>query len=146
MAAPKGNCFNPKGRPQKEINWDEFEQMCAWHCTQYEIASFLKMHPDTLRDHAIEHYQEDFSSLYKRYEACGKCSLKRSQYKMADTNPTMSIWLGKQYLGQRETPLENIISEQIAKPFEAIMSLLTNLQSSTRKDADTNSNTDTKSA
>ena len=28
-------------------------------------------------------------------------SLRRSQFKLAEKNATMAIWLGKQYLGQR---------------------------------------------
>ncbi len=29
-------------------------------------------------------------------------SLRRHQMKMAEKNPTMLLWLGKQYLGQRD--------------------------------------------
>lgn len=29
-------------------------------------------------------------------------SLRRTQFKLAEKNPTMAIWLGKQYLGQRD--------------------------------------------
>ena len=29
-------------------------------------------------------------------------SLRRSQFRIAETNPTMAIWLGKQYLGQKD--------------------------------------------
>lgn len=32
----------------------------------------------------------------------GKVSLRRKQFLMADKNPAMAIWLGKQYLGQHD--------------------------------------------
>lgn len=32
----------------------------------------------------------------------GLASLRRQQFKMAETNATMQIWLGKQYLEQRD--------------------------------------------
>ena len=120
--------------------------MCAWHCTQSEIASFFKIHPDTLRDLIQEHYKDDFSTIYKRFQESGKCSLRRNQYIMSATNATMSIWTGKQYLGQKDTLPENMVGAEIAKPFNDIMAMLGTLQSETRKDADSINNIDTKSA
>jgi len=32
----------------------------------------------------------------------GRASLRRNQFRMAENNPTMAIWLGKQYLEQRD--------------------------------------------
>ena len=32
----------------------------------------------------------------------GKASLRRNQFKLSESNAAMAIWLGKQYLGQRE--------------------------------------------
>lgn len=32
----------------------------------------------------------------------GKASLRRTQFKLAETNVAMAIWLGKQLLGQRD--------------------------------------------
>lgn len=95
------------GRPQKEIDWGLFEELCGLHCTQIEIANILKIHIDTLRDRSQAHYGDEYSSVYKRYSDVGKLSLRRSQYKMAHTNTSMSIWLGKQFLGQRDHPIED---------------------------------------
>ena len=54
-----------------------------------------------------------FSETYKRYSQNGKISLRRYQYKQAEHNPTMAIWLGKQWLNQAEkieqvTSFENL--------------------------------------
>jgi len=43
-----------------------------------------------------------FSEPYKRYSQNGKISIRRYQYKQAEHNVTMAIWLGKQWLNQAE--------------------------------------------
>ena len=97
----------PVGPPKKVINWELFEQLCGIQCTQSEIASMLKVHPDTLRDNCpIQHPGEDYSSLYKKYSEVGKTSLRRYQFIQAKTKPNMAIWLGKQWLGQKENVSE----------------------------------------
>ena len=44
----------------------------------------------------------NFSEVFKRKRGKGKISLRRSQFQLAQTNPTMAIWLGKQWLGQTD--------------------------------------------
>jgi hypothetical protein len=91
------------GRPRKEIDWKLFEDLCSLQCTQSEMASVLKVNQDTLRDKARKMYKEqDFSEIYKRYSESGKCSLRRYQFAQAKKNATMAIWLGKQWLGQKD--------------------------------------------
>lgn len=103
MPAPNGNNFNPQGAPKKPIDWEEFEKLCALQCTQSEIASFLKVHPNTLSDRVKEKYEgEDYSTVYKKFSETGKCSLRRYQFAMSKKNTSMAIWLGKQWLDQRE--------------------------------------------
>jgi len=102
MAAPKSNCFNPDGRPKKEIDWVQFEQLCGLKCTQSEIASMLRINVDTLCDRARERYEEDYSEVYKKYAESGNCSLRRNQFVLSKKNATMAIFLGKQWLGQRD--------------------------------------------
>jgi hypothetical protein len=94
---------NPIGPPPKEIDWKLFEQLCSFQCTQSEIASCLKIHIDTLRDRCAEQYGEEYSNVYKKYSEEGKCSLRRYQFVQAKTKPNMAIWLGKQWLSQKDT-------------------------------------------
>ena len=42
------------------------------------------------------------------HSATGKISLRRIQFKMAEHNPSMAMFLGKVYLGQRE--VQEIVS------------------------------------
>lgn len=95
-------------RPQKEIDWQLFEQLCALQCTQSEIASVLKIHMDTLRDRTADKYEEDYSTVYKKMSETGKCSLRRAQFKLAMKNTSMAIWLGKQWLGQKDISREEV--------------------------------------
>jgi len=47
-------------------------------------------------------YKEVFEAVQARYRSFGKASLLRTQFKLAERNPTMAVWLGKQYLGQTD--------------------------------------------
>lgn len=96
------------GRPRKEIDKDQFEKLCYLQCTLSEIASFFSCSEDTIENWAKRTYVDDagksmtFSEVYKIHSAGGKISLRRWQFKMAEHNVSMAIWLGKQLLGQRE--------------------------------------------
>lgn len=83
-------------RPKKEINYETVEKLANIQCTQEEIASFLELSVRTLQR------DEEFCRIYKKGQDNGKMSLRRMQYKLADKNPTMAIWLGKQYLKQKD--------------------------------------------
>lgn len=146
MAAPKGNCFNPEGRPRQEINWNLFEECCHLLCTQDEITALMKISDDQLRRRVEEHYKEDYATVYKRFSAGGKKSLRRHQYALSETNATMAIWLGKQLLGQKDNALENVVNPEVLKAYGQVMAQIASLQSSKCKDADNNNNMDIKSA
>ncbi len=85
------------GRPKKIIDYEAVSKLAAIQCTQAEIASFLGCSVDTLQR------DEKFSGLYKEAIERGKMSLRRYQWKaLEEGNTTMLIWLGKQYLGQKD--------------------------------------------
>lgn len=86
----------PVGRPKKEIDYETVEKLANIQCTQEEIASFLGISSRTLlRD-------EKFNELFAKGRENGKMSLRRIQWKHAEKSATMAIWLGKQYLGQKD--------------------------------------------
>ena len=62
----------------------------------------LKVSEDTVERWCKRTYGENFAEAYKKHSAGGKISLRRNQFKLAETNATMAIWLGKQYLNQRD--------------------------------------------
>lgn len=109
----------PTGRPQKDIDWTLFEQLCGIQCTQSEIASMMKVDVDTLRDRVVKHFGEEYSAIYKKYCENGKCSLRRNQFVLSKTNASLAIWLGKQWLGQRDEDPNRGLS-----PNDAIITML----------------------
>lgn len=90
------------GRPKKEIDFKILEGLCRIQCTEEEIAGVLEVSVDTINRKCKVHYGCTFAEASKRFADLGKVSIRRSQFKMAETNCTMAIWLGKQYLGQTD--------------------------------------------
>lgn len=91
-----------RGRPKKEINQRQFESLCGLQCTLADIADFFECSEDTIERWCKRTYGANFADVYKTKSQAGKISLRRSQFKLAEKSPAMAIWLGKQYLGQRE--------------------------------------------
>ena len=54
-----------------------------------------------------------FSDAYKNKSQLGKSSLRRAQFKLAEKNATMAIWLGKQYLDQKDVVEQYITSDGV---------------------------------
>lgn len=90
-------------RPLAKIDQKQFEQLCGLQCTQEEICDWFDVCTDTLNSWCKRTYHKSFSEVFKQKRGRGKISLRRSQWKLAEKNTSMAIWLGKQYLGQRET-------------------------------------------
>lgn len=91
------------GRPKKEFNKEIFEELCKIQCTETEIAGIFRCCEDTLSNWCKENYDgKTFLEVYKIYSQDGKKSLRRYQFDLAKKHPAMAIWLGKQYLGQKD--------------------------------------------
>lgn len=90
------------GRPQAEINKTDFEKLCELQCTEVEIAGFFDVHIDTVNNWCKRTYGLTFSDTFKQKSAKGKISLRRKQWNLATKNAAMAIFLGKQYLDQRD--------------------------------------------
>lgn len=90
------------GRPEKPIDWKVFEELCHIQCTHEEIANVCKISRSALYERALKEYGEDFPTVYKKFTDVGKMSLRRTQFKLSQKNTAMAIWLGKQYLDQKD--------------------------------------------
>lgn len=90
------------GRPKKVINQKLFENLCGIQCTEVEICGVLECSADTLNRWCKRTYKMTFADTYKSKSQVGKSSLRRAQWNLAQKNASMAIWLGKQYLGQRD--------------------------------------------
>lgn len=90
-------------RPRKEIDWETVRKLCAIQCTGEEIASILDIDYDTLQRAVKREFNMSFADYFKKHSANGKISLRRKQYEVATSgNVPMLIWLGKQYLDQKD--------------------------------------------
>lgn len=108
------NKKNKGGRPQKEFDKENFEKLCSLQCTKDEICAFFGTTDKTLERWCKRTYGTGFSDTFKIKRGLGKISLRRSQFRLAETNATMAIWLGKQYLGQED--ISKQVTETIHTP------------------------------
>lgn len=97
---------------QATINKQMFESLCAIQCTKEEMCSVLDCSEKTLNSWCNANYGENFSLVFEKKRMLGKSSLRRMQWKLAEKNASMAIFLGKQYLEQKdyieETYMEKI--------------------------------------
>ena len=98
------------GRPKFKIDYEAVRKLASIMCTQHEIATFLGCDERTLQR------DSEFCRVYKEGQENGKMSLRRMQFKLAEKSYAMAIFLGKQYLGQKdviETVERAIINDDI---------------------------------
>ena len=108
------------GRPRKEIDMDLLTRLCQIQCTALECAAMLGVSDVTLDTRLVEATGSGFLDFFKSHSGEGKVSLRRAQFKAALGSPaveatdntlavpmirpsiTMQIWLGKQWLDQKD--------------------------------------------
>lgn len=95
------------GRPRKPIDWEIVKGMLFVLATQQEIASYIGVAIDTLHTRCKKELGISFTELSEQKRQETKIQLRKAQLAVAldpkhRSHGTMLIWLGKQYLGQRE--------------------------------------------
>ena len=101
MAEQMEQTKHPGGRPRLTFDLRLVEDLGKIQSTHAELAAVLDCHLETVRDRLKN--DPEFSAAYEKGLENGKSSLRRIQWKAAlGGNTTMQIWLGKQYLGQRD--------------------------------------------
>lgn len=92
----------PKGRPKIELDVKQAAIFGYFRATYETMAEYLGCHVDTIRA-AMQNEDSEFSKAYKKNFSGMKMKLSEAQIKAAlDGNSTLLIWLGKQYLGQKD--------------------------------------------
>ena len=111
------------GRPKKQIDHEQFRKLCQIQCTKEEIAAWFECSEDTIERWCKRELNQTFAASFKNYSVDGKISLRRIQFKLAEKNPAMAIWLGKQYLGQKDTQEVNVstISDETRRQVEMLL-------------------------
>ena len=92
-----------KGRPKmllSDVGIETIKSLASIQCTDEEIASVLGCSVDLLTN---RNNKAAFTEAKEAGQLSGKASLRRMQFQTAESgNATMQIWLGKQYLGQKD--------------------------------------------
>lgn len=106
--APKRRAGIPGPQPTP-IDHDELEKLGMLLCTRKELAAWFGVSEVTM----IKRLKDDdghLLAIFERGAEKGRLSLRRTQFRLAEKNATMAIFLGKQHLDQRDLkPLENLL-------------------------------------
>lgn len=91
-----------KKQAQIKIDKKQFEKLCAIQCTREEICDFFDVSQATLIRWCKNEYDKDFETIFRIKKQFGKVSLRRRQWILSEKSTPMAIWLGKQWLGQKD--------------------------------------------
>lgn len=109
-----------RARPKKPISKTVFEKLCELQCTEAEICAVLDVSDKTLNSWCRETYKKGFSEVFRIKREKGKTSLRRAQWALAKKDSRMAIFLGKQYLDQKDKPESETAVESIIKNIETL--------------------------
>ncbi len=106
MSKPEGQVSetpNKGGRPRKliadEATLKQLRGLGNIQATVREAAAFFSVSPMTFEAFLKE---EGVREAFEEGQANGRISLRRLQFRLAEKNAAMAIWLGKQHLDQRD--------------------------------------------
>jgi excisionase family DNA binding protein len=100
----KGGTIRP-GPDKLQVDPAKLLSLARINCTYEEMAAVLDMSIRTFETRLAE--DPELRALIKRGRSEGKASLRRVEWKSALAGDrTMMIWLGKNELGQRDSPIE----------------------------------------
>lgn len=110
--------------PRKEICFEKLTEMLVHGCTLEECAGFF----ETTTLHVVEEVRKQtgtpFHNFKKNNIEKGNAILKSLQFMAAEKGSIpMLFWLGKQRLGQRDTPLQE---QEVPKDMRVFMEILRN--------------------
>lgn len=108
------------GRPKVFIDENTFENLCRLQCTLNEVCEWFGCSDRTIERWCKKTYRKTFVEVFREKRVGGLVSLRRAQFHLAEKNATMAIWLGKQYLGQKdEKSVEISTNDEVVKDMEA---------------------------
>lgn len=107
------------GRPRMLLNERGaaiVKRMAEIMCTNEEIADVLGVGVDLITN---DNNNQTFQDAKRAGQVNGKMSLRRKQFALAAKNANMAIFLGKNYLDQRDKQeIENTISGGVSLGFD----------------------------
>ncbi len=147
---PPENEDQMPGRKPRDFDKNIFENLCHIDCTVDEIRAVLKADYNTIDNWCMRTYNFDFPTAYKEFRLVGNASFRRDQTRLAKTNASVNIWVGKTRLKQQEPIHEMIENGDLARLLasnETLMNQITKAQEAAKlqsalKAANSASNTD----
>lgn len=124
------------GRRKTIIDQDIFEKLCKMQCTEIEICSWFECSDETLNSWCKRTYKKTFEQVFAEKREGGKVSLRRTQWKLAETNAAMAIFLGKNYLGQSDDPRRYAREETTEDKIDRFIDVLTDAMTTGGDDED----------
>lgn len=121
------------GRRKIDIDYALVEELARIQCTDVEIHTVLGISSNTF----LSRKQNDkqLQEALARGRVDGKKSVRRKQYEVAmKGSVTMLIWLGKQWLGQLDEPLQENDNESLNN----LINVLDTIRKSTSSSIDEN--------
>lgn len=103
IATPEAEPVKKKaGRPQIEIDQEQFEKLCELQCTVSEIASYFRVSVDTIERWCKRTYNKKFVEVLAEKGEIGKVSMRRNLIHLSERNAAVAIFLAKNYLGMKD--------------------------------------------
>ena len=96
---------------EKGFSKELFERCASMMMSCSDIAYVMRISPATLDKRCSEEYGVGAKEASAMFASNGRMRILEAQFRHAD-NPVMAIWLGKQYLGQKDRQ-ESEVSESI---------------------------------
>ena len=103
------------GRPKLVIDWKVFETACKLFATKNEICGLLEVSDSTLSRKVKVEYGVTFDEYIKQGHSFAKVSLRRNQFKLSEKSAAMAIFLGKNYLDQKDVHGLGVSGDMFAK-------------------------------
>jgi len=105
------------GRPKADIDWNKVDKYLQAQCDGVGIAGILGIHPNTFYLACEEKFKISFSEYSAQKRGEGRELLRAKQFQSAmEGDKTMLVWLGKQYLNQREKVDSDVSLTEKVKP------------------------------
>lgn len=122
------------GRPKAEYDIKAFQDLVGLGCTQEEICWYFRddkgkpANIDTLTRWCKRTFDMTFQEYFKQNGFMAlKIKLRRNQFKLSEKSAAMAIFLGKNYLGQRDDFVES--EEDTEKMLKGVREALGEIQS-----------------
>jgi hypothetical protein len=97
------------GRPTKDFDIKAFQDLVGLGCSQEEICWYFRdetgkvANIDTLTRWCKRTFGQTFQEYFKENGCMAlKIKLRKNQFKLSERSAAMAIWLGKQYLDQKD--------------------------------------------